>query len=230
MRLDSFKIALIGRTNVGKSTLFNRLIRANKALTFNRPGVTRDTKERNIFIFNKKALLIDCPGMFDYAECDNDIVSTINNKLNSIIVQANIIIFVIVIDDYAHHPTEISSVLSAARQCRSGRIIIIHQPHRFKRLNQLFNKFVTCFEEADTVIILPVYKAGDVEFAPLNATDLYKALKNKSKFFANDIKELKQILLEIIEKQNLNKNDLILFTGAGSISQWANDIVTNWQK
>ena len=72
MLLDKFRIALIGRTNVGKSTLFNRISGTRDALAFDRPGVTRDIKEKLIDIWGKPAILVDSPGMFDYAECDND--------------------------------------------------------------------------------------------------------------------------------------------------------------
>ena len=97
MRLDKFQIALIGRTNVGKSTLFNRLSGTREALAFDRPGVTRDIKEKSIDIWGKSAVLIDSPGMFDYADCDNDpkLMSAINAKLNEIIKNSNLVIFVI---------------------------------------------------------------------------------------------------------------------------------------
>ncbi len=92
-----FKIALIGRTNVGKSTLFNRLSRSRDALMFDRPGVTRDTKERIIDVYEKKCIIIDTPGMFDYDECDNNplLMKAIENKLNDVIFDANVILFVI---------------------------------------------------------------------------------------------------------------------------------------
>ena len=61
-----------------------------------------------------------------------------------------------VIDDYAHHPTEIQALLEAAHQRKNGKIVIIHQPHRFTRLNSLFDEFCHCFYNADTTVILPV--------------------------------------------------------------------------
>lgn len=93
---DNFQIALIGRTNVGKSTLFNRLVRSKSALTYNRRGVTRDAKKKIITIFDKVVTLIDAPGMFDYAECDNkpELMQAIREKLRSIIGSANLIVFV----------------------------------------------------------------------------------------------------------------------------------------
>ncbi len=131
----------------------------------------------------------------------------------------------LVIDDYAHHPTEIKSLLKSARQKVSGKIVIIHQPHRFTRLNTLFDEFCHCFDLADKIIITPVYKADDVETAPITADDLYKSLKSQGKdvLFANDQNEIQEILLA----EQFSKNDIILFAGAGSISKWAHDIVKN---
>ena len=97
MQLDKCKIALIGRTNVGKSTLFNRLTGSRDALVFNEPGVTRDIREKALEINGKSAFLIDTPGMFDYAECEDnpELLEAIATKLNKIVTQASLIVFVI---------------------------------------------------------------------------------------------------------------------------------------
>lgn len=133
----------------------------------------------------------------------------------------------LVIDDYAHHPTEIKSLLSAARQKVHGKVVIIHQPHRFTRLNTLFAEFSHCFDSADKVIITPVYKADDIETAPITAGDLYGNLKQQGKdvCFANDKDELQSILSRMVEGDELSHDDIILFAGAGSISKWAHEIV-----
>ncbi len=72
-------------------------------------------------------------------------------------------------DDYAHHPVEITAVLKAARQAvrskRSGRVIAIKQPHRYSRLHDLFDGFCSCFNDADTVLVAPVYAAGEQPIA-----------------------------------------------------------------
>ncbi len=133
----------------------------------------------------------------------------------------------LVIDDYAHHPTEIKSLLNSARQKAKGKVLIIHQPHRFTRLNTLFDEFCRCFDAADQIVIMPVYKADDLETAPITADNLYENLKSQGKnvFFANDKDELQQILKEMSEKGKISKDDIILFAGAGSISKWAHEIV-----
>src|SRR5690606_10371000 len=66
-----------------------------------------------------------------------------------------------VFDDYGHHPVEIKAVLKAAREAATGRVIAIVQPHRFTRLHDLFGDFSTCFNDADTVMVAPVYPAGE---------------------------------------------------------------------
>src|SRR3546814_8941480 len=70
---------------------------------------------------------------------------------------------IIVIDDYGHHPVEIAAVLKAARSATAGRVIAVVQPHRYSRLQSLFDDFCTCFNDADTVVVAPVYAAGRSE-------------------------------------------------------------------
>ena len=68
---------------------------------------------------------------------------------------------VTVIDDYGHHPVEIAAVLKAARESTNGKIVAVVQPHRYTRLQSLFEEFCTCFNDADAVIVADVYAAGE---------------------------------------------------------------------
>ncbi len=97
MHSDKLKIALMGRTNVGKSTLYNRLTRSRDALAFDRPGVTRDARSKEFDVWNKEAIITDTPGAFDYAECENDpnLVKAVNRKIETIISNSDVIVFVI---------------------------------------------------------------------------------------------------------------------------------------
>ena len=72
---------------------------------------------------------------------------------------------VTIIDDYAHHPVEIAAALKAARKSHSGRIMAIHQPHRYSRLHDLFDDFCTCFNDADVVGITDIFAAGEAPIA-----------------------------------------------------------------
>src|SRR6186997_2364816 len=75
---------------------------------------------------------------------------------------------VTVIDDYGHHPVEIAAVLKAARESTNGKVVAVVQPHRFTRLQSLFEEFCTCFNDADAVIVAEVYPAGE---APIEGID-----------------------------------------------------------
>ena len=66
-----------------------------------------------------------------------------------------------VYDDYAHHPVEIEAVISAARSVTTGRVIVVKQPHRYSRVQDLFEPFSTCFKGADMVVVAPIYEAGE---------------------------------------------------------------------
>lgn len=74
-----------------------------------------------------------------------------------------------VIDDYAHHPTEIAATLRAARQVHPGRVIAVFQPHRYTRTKLLYNRFGSCFGDADLVIINDIYSAGEKPIAGVSA-------------------------------------------------------------
>jgi UDP-N-acetylmuramate--alanine ligase len=133
----------------------------------------------------------------------------------------------LIIDDYAHHPTEIKTLLEAAHQKTNGKVLIICQPHRFTRINMLFDEFCACFDMADMIIILPVYKADDTETGQITSSDLYNNLKsqNKNVAFANDEAELLNLIESMKENHALNSDDIILFAGAGDITKMAYDIV-----
>ena len=75
---------------------------------------------------------------------------------------------VTIIDDYGHHPVEIAAVLKAARESTKGQVIAVVQPHRYTRLQSLFEPFSTCFNDADAVIVADVYPAGE---APIEGVD-----------------------------------------------------------
>ena len=126
---------------------------------------------------------------------------------------------IIIIDDYAHHPVEITSVLSAAREAYSGRVIAVVQPHRYTRLESLFDEFCSCFNNADTVIIAPVFGAGELPIKGANQDDLISGLQrsgHREVIKINEPKELPKIISNIAVA-----GDLVIYLGAGSISSWA---------
>ncbi len=83
-----------------------------------------------------------------------------------------------IFDDYGHHPVEIKAVLKAARDASPGRIIAIAQPHRYTRLRDLFDDFSACFNDADTVVIAPVYAAGEDPIDGVNSETLVHRIRS----------------------------------------------------
>jgi UDP-N-acetylmuramate--alanine ligase len=82
-----------------------------------------------------------------------------------------------VFDDYGHHPVEIKAVLHAARESARGQVIAIMQPHRYTRLHDLFDDFAACFNDADAVLIAPVYPAGEQPIEGVAPTELVSRMK-----------------------------------------------------
>ena len=127
------------------------------------------------------------------------------------------------IDDYAHHPTEISAVLDGIKQVYTNEeIVCIFQPHRVSRLNLLRYEFSKCFNKADTLLLCPIYKAG--ETINLNfkyekfAAEIIKR-SNVKLILIND-----QIQLSRFIKQNIFGEKIVIGMGAGSISNWMRDL------
>lgn len=129
-----------------------------------------------------------------------------------------------IIDDYAHHPVEILAVLSAARKYTSGRVIVVHQPHRYSRLERLMSDFSKCFDEADIVGITPIYEAGEKPIKGIDSEKLIKLLINRS-VNASIIRD--EIELVKFLKNNGRPGDIFICLGAGSISQWVNKLPDN---
>jgi UDP-N-acetylmuramate--alanine ligase len=126
---------------------------------------------------------------------------------------------VVVIDDYAHHPVEISAVLRAARESAKGKVIAVMQPHRYTRLHDLFEQFCACFNDADAVIIAPVYPAGEQPIPGADRDALVTGLRARGHKQAMPL-EGPEKLAPLIK--NLAKpGDYVICLGAGSITQWA---------
>jgi UDP-N-acetylmuramate--alanine ligase len=127
---------------------------------------------------------------------------------------------VTIIDDYGHHPVEIAAVLKAARQATKGRIIAVHQPHRFTRLSSLFDDFCTCFNEADVVAIADVYSAGEEPIPGASRDDLVAGLIAHGHRHARAL--LDEADLARLVKEQARPGDMVVCLGAGTISAWAN--------
>ena len=132
-------------------------------------------------------------------------------------------------DDYAHHPTEIREVLSGvSNSYKEKKILCIFQPHRVSRLNDLKNEFCYSFKNASSVILCPIYKAGENLKLNLDYRKFAEQISKKSKvqvFFINNKYELAKFL-----KKFLNKENISIGMGAGSISSWIKELSTLMKK
>jgi UDP-N-acetylmuramate--alanine ligase len=125
---------------------------------------------------------------------------------------------VTMVDDYGHHPTEIKVTLEAARQCWPGRrLVVVFQPHRYSRTAALFEDFTRSFYQADSLVVLPIYPAGELPIERINGRALYDGIRlhgHKDVVFQDGhetaISYLKGILRE---------GDILLTLGAGNVWQ-----------
>ena len=126
-------------------------------------------------------------------------------------------------DDYAHHPTEITEVLDGVREVyKNKEIICIFQPHRISRLKNLHEEFSKSFKKADTVILCPIFKAGENIKLPFSYNYFAKKIIKKSNvkliLINNNLDLVKYV------KQNVYGNKIVIGMGAGSISNWIRDL------
>ena len=126
---------------------------------------------------------------------------------------------VTVIDDYGHHPVEIASVLRAARQSARREVIAVVQPHRYSRLHDLFDDFATCFNDADTVIVAPVYAAGEAPIEGVTHEELVTRIRARGHRDARVI-DRPEALAPLLASR-VEDGDYVVCLGAGNITQWA---------
>jgi len=124
-----------------------------------------------------------------------------------------------IIDDYGHHPVEIAAVLKAARQAGARDVVAVVQPHRFTRLQSLFEEFCTCMNDAGTVIVADVYPAGEAPIEGVNRDALVEGLRergHRSVVPLSDPAHLAEMVHAIARH-----GDYVICLGAGNITQWA---------
>ena len=126
-------------------------------------------------------------------------------------------------DDYAHHPTEIMAVINSAKEVYKNRkVITVFQPHRYSRVKALKKEFSLSFKKSDTVILCPVYSAGEKMKYNFNQNDFAKLISKKSKVQVINISNQKD--LKNYFKKNLVEDEVVICMGAGSISSWVREI------
>ncbi len=132
---------------------------------------------------------------------------------------------VTIIDDYAHHPVEIDVVLKTARsavQEVGGSVIAVMQPHRYSRLEDLYEEFCRCFNDADHVIITDVYEAGEAPIEGVHKEYLVEGLKthgHRSVQVLSEKDDLPRLIADVAKE-----DDYVILMGAGSITHWAYEL------
>ena len=145
----------------------------------------------------------------------------------------------VVIDDYAHHPTEIRAVLAAAREGASsmsdtgdgvggGRVIAVMQPHRYSRLEALMDEFQNAFNDADMVFITPVYAAGEQPIEGVDSAALAEGLRAHGHRMVKAVADFDELCASL--RDIAAKGDMIICMGAGDITKWASGLADGLAK
>lgn len=129
------------------------------------------------------------------------------------------------VDDYAHHPTELKAAIDACRGGWDNRLVVVFQPHRYSRTRDLFDEFTEVLNHADILVLTDVFAAGEDPISGYSSGDLSRSIRTRGKIdpiYIADIENLPNDLNSILQD-----GDLVLFAGAGSIGQVIKSIVTN---
>ena len=128
-----------------------------------------------------------------------------------------------IIDDYAHHPTEIRSTINAAKSNEKGKITIVFEPHRYTRTKFFMDEFAKALSLADRVILLPIYSASEDNEAGISSQDLYDKIKKFDKQKETYVMLPKEVMDYIYF--NFEPNEVYIFMGAGTVSKFAYKLV-----
>jgi UDP-N-acetylmuramate--alanine ligase len=133
-----------------------------------------------------------------------------------------------IIEDYAHHPTEIKATLEAAKRGWSRNLVVIFQPHRYSRLSYLMKRFATAFNQADMLIVTEIYSAGEKPIAGVSGRVLYEEIEHyghKNVSFEPDMNKIPALVAKFAQP-----GDMIFVVGAGNIYRIIPDIIENLKK
>jgi UDP-N-acetylmuramate--alanine ligase len=122
---------------------------------------------------------------------------------------------ILVVDDYGHHPTEVRATLAAAKAALGRRVVCVFQPHRFTRTRHLLEEFFTAFNQADTVIIMDIYAAGEQPIPGVTGRSVYEGIRDYGHRDAAYIGSREQVVEHLVS--TLRQGDLLLTLGAGDV-------------
>lgn len=136
---------------------------------------------------------------------------------------------IMVVDDYGHHPTEILATLSAAKNSSGGkRTVVVFQPHRYSRTQELMDDFVVAFNNADVLYILDIYAASEKPIEGISAEVLTENIKKYGHKNANYIGDIDNATARVLP--DLRDGDLVITLGAGSVTRLSDEIVAALKK
>ena len=131
---------------------------------------------------------------------------------------------ILFLDDYGHHPTEILATLSAAKECwPDRRLVVVFQPHRFTRTRDLYDKFVISFNQADFLIITPLYGAGEEPIPGVDSRTLYQGIRNHGHRAVAYCDSTEDTISELLDQ--IRPGDIVLTLGAGDIHLVGTDLL-----
>jgi len=131
---------------------------------------------------------------------------------------------ILFLDDYGHHPTEIIATLSAAKECwPDRRLVVVFQPHRFTRTRDLYDKFVISFNQADFLIITPLYGAGEEPIPGIDNRTLYQGIRNHGHRAVTYCDSTEDTISELLDQ--IRPGDIVLTLGAGDIHLVGTDLL-----
>jgi UDP-N-acetylmuramate--alanine ligase len=130
---------------------------------------------------------------------------------------------IMVIDDYGHHPVEIQATLQAIRDGWRRPLTVVFQPHRYSRTRDLFDDFLSSFEEADRLILTDIYAAGEEAIPGVRSEVLYQAIKRKGHLEVEFIPDKDEVARKLVPK--LRPGDIVLTLGAGDIYKVGEELV-----
>lgn len=133
-----------------------------------------------------------------------------------------------VVDDYAHHPTEIGVTLKAARQTKPKRLLCVFQPHRYTRTKLLFDEFCQCFKDCDELILTDIYSAGEAPIADVSSMHLAEGIKaatGQNVIYIGKLTKAEEYLERVV-----TAGDLVMTVGAGDVFKIGEELVRELER
>jgi UDP-N-acetylmuramate--alanine ligase len=130
---------------------------------------------------------------------------------------------VIVVDDYGHHPTEVKATLAAAAAGLERRVVVVFQPHRYTRTRHLLEEFFTAFNQADKLVVMDIYAAGEKPIPGISGQALYEGIKKHGHKDVTFIAEREKVVDHVLGA--IRKGDLVITLGAGDVWKIGEEVV-----